>query len=225
MKIITHRNSTRSAFLSGACLALLAVPCVSIGEVKITASRDYVDKKVAAAVTNLTAYVDGSVTTVTTNLQAQISALPTINSASTLQEGIVQLSSLTNSTSEVMAATPKAVKYAIDEARAVEQRVGQMIGECAQKSDLEGYVKLADVTNIVMNIVIAKYGNVAWKTEDAGQTLDAFYHELPYTDGVTTNATRTVQGQDSYLKFENGNITVYSSSTNAVPHSAEDSGR
>lgn len=183
MKKLTHRNRTCSAFLSGMCLALLAVPFTSLGEVKITASRDYVDKKVAAAVTNMTAYVDSTLSSATNELQKSIGDLPTAQYVALQVEGMQA---------------------------AVSSNV---------VSSLEGYAKLSDVTNIVMNIIIAHYGNVAWRTEDEGQTVDAFYHEFPYTEGVETNSTRTVQGMDSYLKLEDGKISVYSTRADAGPHS------
>ncbi|WP_227722572.1 tail fiber protein [Yersinia proxima] len=61
---------------------------------------------------------DGKIAELQIKLESAIKSYANSNlpSASTIQKGIVQLSSATNSTSETLAATPKAVKAAIDAA-------------------------------------------------------------------------------------------------------------
>lgn len=64
----------------------------------------------------------------------------TVPDASLTEKGIVQLSNATNSTSEVMAATPKAVKDAYDKANAAETPAGAQAKANAAETNAKNYV-------------------------------------------------------------------------------------
>ncbi|MNW36141.1 Phage tail fiber repeat protein [compost metagenome] len=72
------------------------------------------------AAANITANIDESLVYATQQDLADAIAGITIGDASTTQKGVVQLSNATNSTSETLAATPKAVKSAYDTATAAQ---------------------------------------------------------------------------------------------------------
>ena len=99
------------------------------------------DKLATARSITLTGPVTG---TVNFDGSADVSIPTTVTSASTSVKGIVQLSSATNSTSEVTAATSKAVKAAYDKAVAAEDAAANagVVGEykAAHLKSIPGYL-------------------------------------------------------------------------------------
>lgn len=99
------------------------------------------DKLTTARGITLTGPVTG---TVNFDGSANVSIPTTVVDATTSAKGIVQLSSATNSTSEVLAATPKAVKVAYDKAVAAEDAAANagVVGEykAAHLESIPGYL-------------------------------------------------------------------------------------
>lgn len=99
------------------------------------------DKLTTARSITLTGPVTG---TVDFDGSADVSLATTVTSATTSAKGIVQLSSATNSTSETLAATAKAVKTAYDKAVAAEDAAANagVVGEykAAHLSSIPGYL-------------------------------------------------------------------------------------
>lgn len=84
------------------------------------------------AAANITANIDESLVYVTQQELADAIGGIRVNDASTTQKGIVQLSNATNSTSDALAATPKAVKEAYDTAKAAQTTANAANEEAAQ---------------------------------------------------------------------------------------------
>lgn len=263
MKNPNCRKVRWSTFLPMACVALV-MPCASLGEVKITASRDYVDKKVAAATnalhqvmadtaTNLAEVVAqmsgkadrsevmSAVASATNALQGAISnavadidviaqavqrkadaskIVVNANTGVTNTESVAYTDDVRSSVATAVNALGESVgnqlsykQNALSELQmaAVNSGINNAIwtNVLARIDSIEGdFVSKDEFRAMVVDIVTNLYGNVFWRSDDGGKTMDAYYR----SDDEVTNL---VQGVNSYLRTANGRVEVYSDSANA----------
>lgn len=143
------------------------------------------------------------ITSVSQSSDGQITALKsTVPSASTSVSGIVKLSSATNSTSEALAATPKAVKSAYDLANsAIPKSVGTAAGDIIYFSAASTPAKLAVGTS--GQVLKISNGVPTWADE-----TDTHYAANLITASSSTAKANAASGTNSvYLNLvENGAV-------------------
>ncbi len=146
---------------------------------------------------NITANIDESLVYATQQDLADAIAGIQINDATTTQKGITQLSSATDSTSEAMAATPKAVKAAYDRANAAFTSASDGKGKVRDAiTGVKGTVADADGDGIPTFDELA----AGVKTIPAGYTADATAAagdiragKSAYKNGVKENGSLVTQ--------------------------------
>lgn len=157
----------------GACAAVAMLSPMRLhGQVKITASRDYVDKKFAAA-TNLVHAVEIAV--------------------NERQEALLRDKQDALSEEQL-----RAVNSGVDgeKVAAYDTVVDLLVSDgsdgVVRRSELSGYVKAEDVASIVVDILTNLCGNVYWQSPDEGQTIDAHYR----SQDTITEALLRYQAQE-----------------------------
>lgn len=138
----------------------------------------------------------------------------TIPSATTSAAGAVQLSSATNSTSETLAATAKAVKAAYDLAASKTSNTGTVISVAASGSDgitISGSpITTSGTLSIGLNLNTAING----LSEGTSTPVDADYYISQYVGGGTSTTTYHRRPMSALYNYIKGKINVTNDTIN-----------
>ncbi|MGE2476861.1 phage tail protein [Escherichia coli] len=212
---IQHRKDISLALNAGKKYAIVLKGRYLLGEDTYqvnTASHIHAAEFVARTYTDSYQLGDGELLVCTVNIPAhthpwnQITGVPT---ASLTAKGITQLSSATNSTSEVLAATPKAVKAAYDLAN------GKYTAQDATTTQ-KGIVQLSSDTNSTSETLAAtpKAVKAAYDLA-AGKAPSSHTHPWNQITGVPT-ASLTAKGITQLSSATNSTSEVLAATPKAV---------
>lgn len=185
-------------------------PC--FGAVSVTASRDYVDRKIAVVANDITnantriTMVANAVTNVSTNVISRIER-------TVVEPGVVTDYVQTNGVGGVRIlidpnGQTNLTQYGYEKVTVRRNGVDDPYKFDISDEDGYGIVRKKDLEAIIRIVVTNMMGNVYWNSPDGGQTLDAYYREGDTVSNIVSQV-------NAYLRAEGGKMSVYSAPENA----------